>query len=255
MPSMKGIILGIHPRAQLVDISHELQRGDVRRASFLWSSVHSCFPSGTIHVGVVDPGVGTLRRLLAVLYKDHVYLGPDNGIMTHLLAEETFEEAYEIRPSKLSLTEISDTFHGRDILAPVAAKICKGTALSHVGTPAQSLRKLKLPQAKFRGKTEIEGAIEYIDHFGNAVSNIHTKTLLSLWPQEEWKNLSIQVARRKLHGILASYSSVNTGTPLALIGSVSLLEIAVRDGHGAQKLSLKIGTPIRITHTPPWTKK
>ncbi|TMP99216.1 MAG: SAM-dependent chlorinase/fluorinase, partial [Verrucomicrobia bacterium] len=179
--TMKGVILGISPRAQIVDLTHEIAAGDIRAASFVLAAGCRFFPPGTIHVVVVDPGVGSHRIILSVQTKNYTFLGPDNGVLSPALANEGVKAVYQVTNKKFFLSPVSQTFHGRDLFAPVAGYLMNGVPPQKLGSKVHDFVRLEWPQPR-RSKNEVRGEILYIDHFGNAISNLAESLLSSFDP-------------------------------------------------------------------------
>ncbi len=245
---MKGVILGINPNVQLVDITHAVPPQDIQEAAFLIHAAYRYFPKGTIHVIVVDPGVGSDRRAI-VCRTDHAYfVCPDNGILSYLLQEiEDREEqpAYgvAIENRAYHLPEVSNTFHGRDIFAPVAAHLSLGVRLDDIGPPVENLVRFPLPLLTI-SDDKLIGEIIKIDSFGNAITNISETTLVRM------KNVSvgyeISVASTRIKRINRTYAESQIGEPLAIIGSSGLLEISVNGGSAERVLNIKQGDTVTI---------
>jgi S-adenosyl-L-methionine hydrolase (adenosine-forming) len=241
---MKGVILAITPDATLVDISHQIGPHDVRQAGYLLWTSYRYFPPDAIHVAVVDPGVGTERRPVAVVAPHGLFVGPDNGIFGRSLADQGAMDATTgrlLEGSAVVLTEtrywhhpVSQTFHGRDIFAPAAAHLALGATLNALGTDLTSLTVGPDEAPKHRDGC-IYGSIVHIDRFGNAISNVPATTL----PQRA----VVQIAGRLLHGLARSYQEDQL---VALIGSSGMLEVAARNASAASVLGLQVGDPIVV---------
>ena len=241
--AMKGVILGICPAARLVDVSHLVPPQDVRAGAFLLASIHPYFPEGTIHLAVVDPGVGTERRAVAIRTARSLLVGPDNGLFSLVLQREGILEARLLENPDLRRPTVSQTFHGRDIFAPAAAHLASGV-------PFHSLGSRCTPELAARGtiertETEIRGEIIHIDRFGNAVSNIMRADLDAL--ARTGRGFIINVGPHTIAGLEDTYGRVGEGRPLALIGSGEHLEIAVNLGSAASLLSIRIGDRVTVT--------
>ena len=239
--SMKGVILGSCPNARLIDVSHLIPPQDVRTGALLLASVYRDFPPGTIHLAVVDPGVGTDRRGL-VLKADHYYfVGPDNGLFSWVLHEATVWEAYHLERPEFWRAAVSKTFHGRDIFAPVAAHL-------GMGVPVQAFGPLCKPQLApwtdaAQTRAEILGQIIHIDHFGNAVTNV-TRTALERLASPS--SLAVRIGGLTLAPIVETYGDQETGRVVALIGSSNRPEIAINQGHAAKTCGLRRGDPVSV---------
>src|SRR2546427_1252116 len=161
---MKGVILGLQPRAHLVDITHEIPAGNICAGAFALAASYKFFSKRTVHVAVVDPGVGSRRRAIAVQTMNYLFVGPDNGVLSLALAREKIKAVHQITNEQLFLRPVSHTFHGRDIFAPVAANLSKGLPLGQVGAPLKAFVKLSWPEPQ-RAANSIKGEIVYNDHF------------------------------------------------------------------------------------------
>jgi hypothetical protein len=244
----KGVILGLAPQVRIIDLCHTIRPRDIRQASFILQAAAPFFPKETIHLAVVDPGVGTNRQLLAVRAMGQVFLGPDNGILTPFLQDQLFEEAIFLDCPHLYRRPLSATFHGRDILAPVAAALTNGAGLSRLGPPAlkENLIKLASPTLQIdRIHGNIAGSVIHIDHFGNLTTNIHQRDLAGLTADPA----SIQIfhKQQQVTGLASSYASLPNGRVLALIGSRGYLELAASNGNAALLLRAAVDDPVRVT--------
>ena len=230
--AMKGAILCIAPETQLVDISHQIPPQDVLAAAFVLRHAASEFPPGTVHVAVVDPGVGTQRRPLALQSNGHLWVGPDNGLFSFVL-DRADSRVHEIARRDLGRPDPSSTFHGRDLFAPLAAHLCRDLDLAAVGPPVTDpVRLAESTPCKSAG--HIAGHIVHIDGFGNLVTNIAAADI------EPWGSaLCIRLGAHVLTGLCRTYEDVEPGAPLALIGSAGLLEVAVNRGHAARQLGVQ----------------
>jgi len=261
--AMKGVMLGICPEATIVDISHDIPPQDIAHGAFVIACATPYFPSGTVHVCVVDPGVGTARRALLVVTPSGMFLVPDNGLITLVLEglsgiDSTTEvsipdeagfldsftsplpadcSAYVLAGQEYWRQPISETFHGRDIFAPIAAHIARGARPESLGEAVDETVRLSVPRPQKLGAT-LEGRIIFIDHFGNLVSNIRSTDLPG-------GRIVFEVQDRRVSGLSRTYAGC--GELLALIGSHGCLEIAEPMGNAARSLRAKVGDPIRLT--------
>jgi S-adenosylmethionine hydrolase len=241
---MKGVVLGITPEVTAVDISHLVPPQDVSSAAFLLLTAYRYFPEDAIHLAVVDPGVGTSRRAVALGTEHGLFVGPDNGIFSDVLLDQGAVEndgqlgpdveAVELANESFRLHPVSSTFHGRDVFAPAAAHLARGVRLQQLGPRLESLRLLAVPAPVRRGGA-LEGAIRYIDRFGNAISNISRHDL----PPEAW----VEAGGRRFQGFSTSYQE---GDLVAIMGSAGFLELAVRNGSAADVLGLRVGDPVTV---------
>jgi S-adenosyl-L-methionine hydrolase (adenosine-forming) len=239
--SMKGVILGISPEASIVDISHSVPRQDVRAGAFMLMTCARYFPSGTVHVAVVDPGVGTERRPVAVRAesvdsKIHYFIGPDNGLLIPAARGIGELKVYEITNTNLFLSSVSSTFHGRDVFAPVGAHISKGLKISDVGRQISDFVDLDFGEGKKKDGS-LQGDIIFTDSFGNLVTNIPSKVA-------GFKPGDVLEIQKKRTSFQKSYGFCKAGEPLALIGSHGYLEIAVNQGNAAAYFNKKQGDEI-----------
>ncbi len=241
---MKGVILQRAAGARIVDITHRIQPHDVVHAAFILRQVFECFPAGTIHVAVVDPGVGSARRILAARYAGQTILAPDNGLVSFVHRDFALEELRSVENRRLSQPEVSATFHGRDVFAPVAAHLFSGMPLDRVGPQVGELELLNidLPHALEHGG--LEGQVLYVDHFGNVISNISAADLEALRTPAD--RLGVQVGPLRIGPLRTTYGDAAPGEVVALIGSTGMLEIAVNQGNAATQLRAGPGTIVLV---------
>lgn len=239
---MKGVILSVAPDARVVDLCHETPPHDIAVAAFLLAGAYHYFPRGTVHLVVVDPGVGTERRPVALAAGGHYFVGPDNGIFTLVLQRAGLGvHAVHLTEASYWLPSPSATFHGRDIFAPVAARLAGGQSLNAFGQALDPAHLVRLGDVLARqAHGYIEGAVVHIDHFGNLLTNIPEAWLAEGGP---WR---VSVAGRQLHGLRRAYGDVAPGETLALIGSGGFLEIAVSQGSAAASLGASRGLPVHV---------
>ncbi len=242
--AMKGIILGIHPDARLVDVSHEIAPQNMREAAFCLTQITACFAAGTIHLVVVDPGVGTDRRLVCVRTQGQLFLAPDNGVLSWVARGRSDVEWWEISAARFWRQPVSATFHGRDILAPVAAHLSLGVPPSALGPAVADGVTLRWPAPRARADG-IDGELIIADRFGNLISNISESDLASRG--RECAAMRVRCGGCDAIPLVRTYGDCPEGTVLALVGSSRLLEIAVRNGSAAAKLAAGPGTPVRVT--------
>ena len=241
--SMKGVILRIDPAASIVDISHSVPRHDVHAGAFMLMTCAGYFPSGTVHIAVVDPGVGTERRGIAVRAGHagsgiHYFIGTDNGLLIPAGRIIGTFEVYEITNSKLFLSGVSSTFHGRDVFAPVGAHILKGLDISEVGRQIFDFEDIDFGKGEKKDGS-MYGSIIFIDSFGNIVTNIPSGTV-------DFKPGDVLEIQKKKVTFHRSYGFCRAGEPLALIGSHGYLEIAVNQGNAAAFFSKKQGEEVAV---------
>jgi len=253
---MKGAILSINPTVTVVDITHHIEPQNIMQATYMVPAVYPFFPKGTVHVIVVDPGVGSDRSILALKTQGHIFLAPNNGVLTFLLKSDTVDELFLVENNafflKNSLSTVSCTFHGRDIFAPVAAHLSMGLALSKLGPPAELQDQIRapLPHCFINTDNNLIGAIIAIDHFGNLITNIDASCLRQFCSQERNKRLDIFICNRKISGITASYAGVAPQTALTLMNSRGFLEIAVNGGNAANCFNAQKGDVVTLSIRP-----
>ncbi|MBV9280847.1 MAG: SAM-dependent chlorinase/fluorinase, partial [Chloroflexi bacterium] len=246
--NMKGVILEILPAARIVDVSHEVAAQYVAGAAYLLQTAYRYFPGNTIHVAVVDPGVGTARKPIAVAARHGIFVGPDNGIFGRALADQDALDPATgelLRGAAVSLSNerywrlpVSQTFHGRDIFAPAAAHLGRGVPLSELGRQETVLARLA-GQEPIRTGDDIHGVILHVDRFGNAISNVPGSMVT--------KSVNVDLGGRIVAGLATSYQDA----PLAaIVGSAGLVEIAARNGDAARRLGLRVGDPVVVRPAP-----
>ncbi len=241
--SMKGVILGVNPEVTVVDITHEIPAGDIRAGAFALLASYRCFPRHTVHVAVVDPGVGGSRAAIGVRTADCLFVGPDNGVLSFALAREEIIEIrrldndeYFYRAPGVIRKPVSNTFHGRDVFAPVAAHLSRDVPFDSLGEKLNDCVRLDWPQPETAGGI-LQGEIVYIDRFGNAITNIES-------PGQDARH--VRVPGKVQCDIKRSYQEVPGGQPLALVGSSGFMEIAVNGGNAAQMFALKLGDVVEV---------
>jgi S-adenosylmethionine hydrolase len=242
--TMKGVILSLNPRATVVDLVHELKPGDVRGGAFSLLTSYRFFPKGTIHVVVVDPGVGSKRTALAVKTGNFCFLGPNNGVLSWALAKEKILEIRALENEKLFLKDVSRTFHGRDVFAPVAAHLSKGVPFKKLGPVLKDFDRLEWPAPLRKGK-EIRGEFVYIDRFGNAITNIAEEDLRLFGKGE----VRVSVGRGRTCPLASFYQAVPDGKPVAVPGSSGFLEIAINGGSAKKSLGLATRASVVLMET------
>jgi len=243
--SMKGVILTICPEAVVIDISHEVPKFDVRAGALVMAQAAPWFPKGTVHVGVVDPGVGTARRAIVAVSEHYVFVGPDNGLLMLAAARDGLKAVYAVEKRDLMLERVSRTFHGRDIFAPVAARIASGLEPSEVGPEISDYVLPGFARPELRGR-RITGEVMYIDGFGNIVTNV-PEELLAEAGASDGSELLVKIGGRRLGLRLCSaYGEVEPGSMLAIVDSWGMLEIAINLGSAAKALGARPGEPVVV---------
>jgi S-adenosylmethionine hydrolase len=241
--SMKGTILKINPRANLIDITHHVSPHDVREGAFVLANAYSAFPRGTIHLSVVDPGVGGPRKPILIVTTSYFFVGPDNGIFTIALKKEKIIKAVVLTNPKYFLSHRSHTFHGRDIFAPVAAYLSLGVKPEVFGPVLNSWIEFDFEKPRIR-EGRLLGEIFHIDAFGNLVGSIDEEQLLDFTKDHSFE---IKIGKRTIRGLKKGYWEGKRSEPLALIGSGGFLEISVREGNAKKRLKVKKGDRIVVS--------
>lgn len=239
--AMKAVMLGIAPEARLVDISHEVPSQDIMAGAWILKNSAMLFPEGSVHTVVVDPGVGTDRKAIAMEVDDRYFVGPDNGIFS-LLIEEYDYRAVNLTNSEYWRTNRSSTFHGRDIFAPVAAHLSQGVPLDELGDPLEDLVTYRWT-VPIADKDGLEGMVIHIDKFGNLVTNITGEQMEEVIGN---KSVKIYVGNTILDEIVPTFGSVPEGEPAAYIGSSGMLEIGINKGNAKEMLSVQKGAQISL---------
>ncbi|MFQ5667778.1 MAG: S-adenosyl-l-methionine hydroxide adenosyltransferase family protein [Candidatus Binatia bacterium] len=242
---MKGVVLGINPQVQLVDLTHAIPPQQIMAGALVLRHAVTFFPPGTIHVAVVDPGVGSVRRPIAVRTAKGFLVGPDNGLLWPAARVSEVHSARLIANAALLRHPVSQTFHGRDVFAPVAAHLSRGIDPQEVGPELSSIVELPFPVARRTGSA-ISGAVVYVDHFGNLVTNIEVDAVMRFAA----KDVSVSIGTRRVVGLATTYTAVPEGMPVAVLGSWGLLEIAVRNGNAAQVFAAGPGVPVSVVLEP-----
>jgi S-adenosylmethionine hydrolase len=254
---MKGVILSINPRVAIVDICHAIQPQNIGQAAFVLSTAHHYFPEGTIHIVVVDPEVGAERRVVLLVTPSAFFIAPDNGVLSYIIEEASLEmeeqppsigegqrqlgyglQAFALTNPHFWRYPVSDTFHGRDIFAPVAAHLSSGAPAQDFGEPVDTLFTLPLPRPQIKEDGVLAGYVIHIDHFGNLITTFKEKDL----PKG---SIFIEVAGHIVEGISQSYAEASE--LLATIGSSGNIEISLKNGNAARLLQAKIGEVVSIT--------
>jgi S-adenosylmethionine hydrolase len=241
--TMKGVILDIAPTATIVDISHEITPQDVRGAAYVLYAATPYFPQGTIHVVVVDPGVGSERRAVALRTPQATFVAPDNGVLSYVVAGERVEEIAHLTNPRYHLSPVSRTFHGRDIFAPAAAHLARGVRLAELGEPLREIITFPLPRPQVRPDGAIVGQVIHVDRFGNLITSIMSKDLADHSPL---RKSVVKIRGQSIRGIVNTYAEVTAGKLLALIGSEGHLEISVSGGSASQTLEAKAGDEVLL---------
>jgi len=242
---MKAVILSICPTVRLVDLSHEIEKFNVRMGAFVLASAASYFPNGTVHVAVVDPGVGTERRAIIVETERSFLVGPDNGLLMLAAQRQGIKHVYAIQNPKLMLPRISRTFHGRDVFAPAAAHLAKGYSPTDFGPEIHDYVYPKFARKTVKDR-EIIGEVIHIDDFGNVITNVSSEDLKGLGIREG-EQLQVKLGKKDLKlKLCRAYGEVEPQSPLAIIGSHDFLEVSVNLGNASSTFKVKVGDPFRL---------
>jgi S-adenosylmethionine hydrolase len=239
--ALKGVLLDLAPGTQLVDVCHTIAPQNILEGGFVLAGIVDVFPKGTVHLVVVDPGVGTDRRLIVVATAGQWFVLPDNGLITGVVRGRTPEGVWEITNPDLRRAVVSATFHGRDILAPAAAHLLRGGSPDQLGPPRTKFVTLRNfePTADEHG---FVGEVIFRDTFGNLITNVNVDRLAGT-PPESW---TIEIAGERIHGMVRTYGDRPTGTLIALVGSCGWVEVAVVNGDAARQLTAGSGTTVRF---------
>jgi len=245
---MKAVILGINPSATMVDISHAVEPQDIVQAAFLLESSYRYFPPGSIHLVVVDPGVGTLRAVLYLEVNEHRFLAPDNGVLSLLMDPPRAALLRRLDNPAWWRSRVSPTFHGRDIMAPVAAHLSKGADACELGPEVDPAGMTVLADLRAQRSSDgrINGRIVHIDRFGSLITNIDAAMLRSSEPPALLRPAAIQLAGQVIVGLQRTYDDVESGRPVAIVGSRGCLEIAVNRGSAQRYFDVRKGDAVEV---------
>jgi S-adenosylmethionine hydrolase len=240
---MKGVILTINPHATIVDITHGIEKFNIRMGAFMLASVAPYFPKGTIHMAVVDPGVGTERRAISVQTKYGFFVGPDNGLLMLAAQKLGIEHTFELTNPQYMLPQVSSTFHGRDVFAPAATYLDMGVKSSEFGPEINDATTNEFAKVEQRNGSFI-GEVLHVDSFGNIITNINQKEVANAKTVKvKLPNISVKLAFRK------TYAEAKSQEPIVLIGSHGFLEIAIEQDSASEKFRVKTGDKIEATPT------
>ena len=241
---MKATILGICPTAAIVDITHEIEKFNIRMGAYVLASAVPYFPKGTIHVAVVDPGVGTRRRPILIQTQQGFFVGPDNGLLILAAEHQGITGIHEITNSRLMLPRISSTFHGRDIFAPAAAHLANGVHPTEFGSEIRDAVRPEFTKVTLR-KGMLVGEVLHVDNFGNIITNIGEKEIARIRAKDV---VNVELPNQKLKlKLCKAYGEAKPQEPLALIGSHNYLEIALNQGNAAAQFEIKSGDKIKLS--------
>jgi len=237
-----GVLYEVCPDARVVDLTHEVDPGHVERAAFILEASAPDFPPTTIHLAVVDPGVGTARRAIAVQARGQYFIGPDNGILEWALSDPG-AEVRSLTESRYFRQPLSRTFHGRDVFAPIAGHLACGAPFAGFGSVISDPMRLR-HEPTHTADGQLRGAVMFIDRFGNALTNITQSQIAATFPGVPEGRLQVTLAGRRISGIARSYGDAPIGTMIAIIGSSGRLEIAQVGGHAASRFGFGERDPV-----------
>ena len=243
---MKGVILYINPGCRIIDLAHEIPSRGILEAAFILGHSYQYFPKGSIHVVVVDPGVGSERRPIVMEADEHFFLGTDNGVFSFIHQKSKSFRVFELSRCEYFLPEVSDTFHGRDIFAPAAAHLSRGIPLQSLGNEITDFVRIDIPEPRI-GKKEMGGEIIYIDGFGNLVTNLSKKLINDF---TRGNIFHIIIGDKRLNRISRCYSEVPEGELIGIFGSAGYLEISVNWGNAELELNARRKDAIKIIAVP-----
>ncbi|NQT52999.1 SAM-dependent chlorinase/fluorinase [bacterium] len=241
----RGAALSVNPDVQLVDISHDVPPHDIADAGYVLAGAFRYFPAGTVHVAIVDPGVGSERRILAAEFGGHILMAPDNGLLSVVFRGEEPGRTISVSNADYFRHPVSMTFHGRDVFAPVAAHLTLGVPLEAMGPPVDDWKRVDVAMPAIEPGT-VAGVVVHVDRFGNLVTNISREDIETLGtPCGD--GLHVYIASEEISGVQRTYAEVSVGDLLAVIGSGGLLEISANLGSAADVLGVGRRTPVRVT--------
>ncbi|MBZ5500456.1 MAG: SAM-dependent chlorinase/fluorinase [Acidobacteriia bacterium] len=243
--AMKGVMLGVNPDLAFVDISHLVSPHDIHSGAFTLAQAYSYFPLGTIHVAVVDPGVGTARKALVVSAGGHFFVAPDNGILTYVLDREDGFVAHEIAADHYFRKPVSSTFHGRDIFAPVAAWLSRDITLPQFGPELKQPARLQIPAVTRVRDALVQGAVLAVDNFGNLVTNLKPDDV-PVYGSTGNRACKVVAGQREITIFKRSFGEGARGELFVIPGSSGYLEIVMRDRSAAAELHLGPGAPVGV---------
>jgi S-adenosylmethionine hydrolase len=239
--AMKGVILGICPPAQIVDISHEVTPFQISEGAYLLAQAYSCFPPKTVHLAVVDPGVGTARRPILVEAAGQYFVAPDNGVLAMVYAAEP-HKARAISNQRYFRQPVSRTFHGRDIFAPVAAHLAAGLKAPRLGKRIDDYLRPGFLKPQRTGKRTWCGQILHIDRFGNLVTNFHA----SDFPDLETRNVSLSIGPQQVSVVARNYAECGAGELFLIVGSSGYVEVSLNQASAAHAIGCETGAPAEL---------
>ncbi len=241
--TMKGVILGIEPRAQVVDISHQIPAFSIPEAGFVIAEAAPWFPKKTIHVVVVDPGVGSARRPILVEAEGQYFLGPDNGVFSMIRARSPKNKVRGLTNPRWMLSQVSRTFHGRDVFAPAAAHLAQAKSAAAAGRLIADALQLRLALPEQTNKRTWTGTVIRVDHFGNLITNFDARSFAAI----RTNPFEVTIGFEKIHRLALHYAECPPGEPFLIEGSSGYFEICVNQGQAARQLGCSSGAPVELT--------
>jgi len=241
---IKGVILSINPRAVIVDISHAVPRFNIRYGAYMLMQATRHFPADTVHVAVVDPGVGTRRLPIIIETRRYIFIGPDNGVLSLAATDDGVRSVYRIENKRYMLSQPAETFAGRDIFAPVAAYIAAGIPPSNMGSELGTYEEVSIPKPIVEEK-HVKGEVLTVDSFGNLITNIRLSDLMPTIKHSRRITIKVKGVSTQLP-FVPSYGYVDKGETLALMGSVGFLEVAVNQGNASKRFQAEAGDLLEI---------
>jgi S-adenosylmethionine hydrolase len=251
--AVKGAILTICPEAVLVDLAHEIPAHDVAAGAFALAAAWRAFPRDTVFLAVVDPGVGSARRALALEAEGRRFVGPDNGILSLARADAEGPQAlHQITNPSLFRVDVSATFHARDVFGPVAGHLARGLPVSDVGPPVSDPVEIPQPALRSLGPSEWEATVLHVDRFGNLITNLQRRELESILAsvENDWSDVVV-VVEGEILPLARTYADVPEGEGCALMGSTGRLEVAIHRGNASRLLGASTGAPVRVRAVGP----
>ena len=239
--TMKGVILGIAPRARIVDITHEIAPQDINEASFVIAQAWRYFPKGSIHLVVVDPGVGSARRPILCEAEGQFFIAPDNGVLS-MIYDSSRHKVREISNQKLFSKNVSKTFHGRDVFAPAAAHLSKGLAPATFGKPIHDCLRNFLSKPSRLSRHDWAGVVLKTDRFGNLITNFH----IGEFPDLMEHSMELRAGLERINRLARTYAETAIGELFAIVGSSGYIEVVVNQGSAAKKLGVTAGSPVEL---------
>ena len=244
--AMKAVILSIIPQVHIIDITHDIAPHDIIEAGFVLRSCYSNFPIRTIHLVVVDPTVGSPRKPIIVATDNYYYVAPDNGVLSLVYDVDPVSTVVQISAEHLMLPEVSKTFHGRDIFAPAAAWLARGTDMLNFGDEITEYTKMQLPKAKLVGDSLLKGTIIHVDRFGNLITNISRDEYNAAREKVPGNVTRILIGKQEILGLKEFYAEAPKGETIALFGSTNVLEISQNQGSAARTIGVNRGAEVGI---------